>query len=140
MIVDVETNHVRFPLNREKMKVVGKALIICKWVGCANAVPAGISGTVDRAVDDRGFLADILPDVDLAAVGPARFVDIGAEHPEGGPDSLSTRYLTARLESPIGLRKLARGFQASGSVVSGDAVRARVFFPQYLDDEVAILH
>src|SRR5580704_11587984 len=107
MIVDVETNHVRFPLNREKMKVVGKALIICKWVGCANAVPAGISGTVDRAVDDRGFLADILHDVDLAAVGPARFVDIGAEHPEGGPDSLSTRYLNARLESSIGLRKLA---------------------------------
>src|ERR1700687_3018606 len=111
MVVDLEADHVRFPLDSEDVEVVGKAPVARKRIRSADTVRAGISRAVDGAVYEAWFLADVLHDVDFAAVGPPGFVDVVAQHPECGPDSLSARNLDAGLEAPIGLRKLALSFQ-----------------------------
>src|SRR5437764_14030035 len=130
MVIHVKANRVWFPFHSERMELVGEALVGWKPIRCANSVIAGIAGAVNGAVNQTWFFADIFHDVDLAAGGPAGFVDVVAEHPEGGPDALSARNLDAGLEAPVGLRKFAKCFQARRSVISRDAIRASVFLLQ----------
>src|SRR5450631_4579673 len=103
VVIDVEADGVRFPFDGEDVKVVGKALVGGKREGRADTVCAGISGAVDGAVNQRGLFADVFHDVDFSAGGPAGFVDVDAEHPEGGPDALSARNLHAGFEAAVGL-------------------------------------
>jgi Protein of unknown function (DUF2934) len=61
ILVHVEADGVSVPLNREDVEVVGEAL--CReFVGCLYTGVADISGSVNRTVNDGGFLADVLHD------------------------------------------------------------------------------
>src|ERR1051326_6720749 len=107
--------------------------------GISNAFVTRVARTVNSAMNGGRLFADIFHDVDLAAGGPARLVDVIAEHPECGPDSLTARDLDAGLETAVVLRELALGFEAGGGVVARHAVWAGVFFLNGFDDQVAIM-
>src|SRR5687767_6984825 len=55
--------------------------------------------------------ADILHHVDLAAPWPADGVDVGAEHPERRPESLSARDANASFEAAVGRLETASSYQ-----------------------------
>src|SRR5579862_9916307 len=78
VIINVEANRVRFPLDGEYMEVIGEGLVAGKSAGCADALRPRISRTMNSAVDKRRLFADVFHDVDFAAAGPACFVDIVA--------------------------------------------------------------
>src|SRR5690606_39104077 len=85
----------------------------------ADAVCAGVAGSVNRAVDSLRLAADVLHDVDLAGLGPAYRLQVRAEHPEGGPDSLTGGQLQPCLDPPVGdLQAIARD-QAGRGVGAG---------------------
>src|SRR6267142_1286528 len=89
----------------------------------------------------NGWLfADVLHGVDLAASWPAGGADVVAEHPEGRPHALSLGDFYARFETAIFLLKQTRGFQSRGSVLPGNALRARVVILDVGDYQVAVLH
>src|SRR6185312_6687156 len=67
-----------------------------------DAVRSAVTGAMQGAVNRR-WLADILHNVNLAALRPAYGAGIVAQQPEGGPYSLSQRQLDARLEASISL-------------------------------------
>src|SRR6266576_761865 len=136
MIVDVETDRFGFPLDRVDMKVVGEMLITQQAVGRADAFVTGISRAMNCAVYRCWLLADVLHDVDLAALRPADFADVIAEHPECRPDPLSLGDLDAGFEAPILLGEFAQGFLARGSVVSRHSVGAGVFLLQHFDLQI----
>src|SRR5437764_15469124 len=126
MVIDVKANRVRFPFHSERAELVGEALVGWKPIRCANSVIAGIAGAVNGAVNQTRFFADIFHDVDLAAGGPAGFVDVVAQHPKCRPDALSARNLDAGLEAAVGLRKFAKCLQARRSVGYREANLASV--------------
>src|SRR5205085_7616197 len=109
-------------------------------VGRADAVRAGVARPVHRAVDYRRLAPDVLHDVYLAAVGPARRLDVVAEHPEGRPHPLPVRNTDARLEAAVRLLELTLRLEARGGVLAL-AVPAAVLRRERLlgggDDEVA---
>src|SRR5688572_27110728 len=55
--------------------------------------------------------ANVLHHVDLTALRPADGVDVGAEHPERRPESLSARDADASFDAPIGRLETALGYQ-----------------------------
>src|ERR1700728_330252 len=102
VIVDVEANRVRLPFHGINVEVVGEASPAGKREGGADAIRTVIAWAMNRSMDHRWFLADILHDVDLAAGGPLDSLDIGTQHPKCRPDPLSPRNLDARFETPVG--------------------------------------
>src|SRR5277367_2230503 len=84
IIVDVEADYVRLPLHGVEVKIVEEGLVAGKCKRSADAVFTGISWAVNRAVNLSWLFANIFHDVDFAAVGPAGFIDVVAQHPEGG--------------------------------------------------------
>src|ERR1043166_7668129 len=83
-------NFVRPPRDGKDMKVVGVGRMR-ERVGAAGAAGARIARAVQRAVRDGRLASDVLHDVDLAAPRPTDRIDVRAEHPEGGPESLPVR-------------------------------------------------
>ncbi len=90
-----------------------------------------MNGGVDLALVPG--IADVLHDVNLAAVGPSGTRIIRAEHPECGPDALAFGDLHARLDATVGPRLLAQRLDASRGVVVG-----AVSFFLGGDDEIAV--
>ena len=72
-------------------------------MGGGDGAARGVARPVQAAVIDRGLTADVLEDVDLAALGPAHLTDVVAEQPECRPESLADRKLGPRLEATVGL-------------------------------------
>src|ERR1019366_4473244 len=70
--------------------------------GATVVVPAGLRA-VNRAVSSAliARFPDVLHDVDLAAGRPADRINVGAQHPECGPDSLASREFDARLHATV---------------------------------------
>src|SRR3974390_483689 len=104
-MIHIEADLVWLPLNRVDVEVIGEFLSRRKSEGSANAVGAFISGPGNCAVNNPRLFADVLLDVDFATIGPVRFVDIAAKHPERWPDSLPAWDLDACLETSVGLRE-----------------------------------
>src|ERR1019366_7197110 len=98
------------------------------------------SDLVNRAVNDAGFLTDVLHDVDLAACRPADLIDVVTEHPEGRPHPLTVGNFDAGFKAAVGLGKFAEGFETRRGVVSFDSVWASVLFRQRPDHQIAIMH
>src|SRR3954471_20754796 len=107
VIVNVEADCFRFPLDGIHMEVVGETRVSRQREGRADTLVAAVFGTMNSAVHEGRFLADILHDVDLATLGPADFGDVVSEHPERGPNSLAAGNLDVGLEASIFLRKLS---------------------------------
>ena len=70
-------------------------------VGRADAGRTGVAGAVDGAVHGVRLEADVLHDVDLAAVRPADLSDVLAQHPERRPHALAPRDLHPGLDVPV---------------------------------------
>ena len=95
---------------------------------------------MDRSVNRRGLLADVLHNVDLTACWPVDTVDVVSQHPEGGPQALSIWNFHAGFKAAVGLDKFPQSFQPCRSVVPCHAIGSRVLFLLRLDYEVSILH
>src|SRR5580693_3720057 len=108
IIVDIEADGVGLPLDGEDMKVIGKSSFLWQAVGSFDSNAAGVTRPVNRAVDNRRFLANVFHDVDLATGRPTCFVDVIAQHPERWPHALARRNFDACFEAPVRLRKLSR--------------------------------
>src|SRR3954469_13599101 len=80
LAIDKELNRRRCPLYGVNMEFVRKPARPQRERRTL-AVPARIPWTMHRPVYSPRLLADILHDVDLAALRPTRFVDIVPEHP-----------------------------------------------------------
>src|SRR5215471_1166326 len=139
MVVDVETDGFRLPLDGIDVEIVGEAGVVGKSERCAGPLAAAISGAVNRAVHERGLLADVFHDVDLAAVWPASLFDVITHHPKRGPDALSPGDFDASFEASEFLRELTLGLQASRGVVASYAIGAGKFFLKDFDDKIAAL-
>src|SRR5215471_18396512 len=114
------------------MKVVAKPGFARQLKKVPNALRAGITGAVNGPVYRPRFLADILHDIDLAAVGPSsRFV---AHHPKSRPKPLPRWDLDARLEAAVALGKLAFGVDACRSVTTGDVIGPDITFLYSFND------
>src|SRR6516165_8215060 len=106
-IIYVPANGFRIPFHGIYMKVVAKPSFARQLKRVPNALRAGITGAVNGPVYRPRFLADILHDIDLAAIGPSsRLV---AHHPKSRPKPLPSADLDARLEAAVALGKLAFG-------------------------------
>src|SRR5580704_13910855 len=66
-----------------------------------------VTGAVQAASGVVGVRTAHLHDVDLAALGPTRGVEVVAQHPEGGPHAVARDDLRADLEPTVGLLELA---------------------------------
>ena len=88
--VDVKADFGGFPLDRVNVERVGEMLATGELGGRVRSVAVPLEKrAVDGAVDGGGLFADVLHDVDLAALWPSGGGDVIAEHPEGGPDALA---------------------------------------------------
>ena len=83
---------------------------------------------MNGSVYGRRFLPDILHDVYLATIGPAKFFDVVAQHPKGRPHALTGSDSDARLKSSIGLGEFAHGLEPCRCVLPAPAVRPWVIF------------
>ena len=139
-LVDVEANLGGFPFNSVGVEAFGEVFAAGE-AGRSGEIGGGAVGkrAVDRAVDDVRLLADVFHDVDLAALGPADRMNVVAEHPESGPDPLPLGNFDAGFETAEGLGEEALRFQARGSVLASDVIRAFVIFFARGDDEIAVL-
>src|SRR5580693_7603654 len=90
-------------------------------------------------MNGAGFLADILHDVDLAALGPTHGGYVFAEHPERWPNPLSFRNLDSRLEAAIRLREEALRFDARGRVIARHSVGSGVVLLFRCDYQIPFL-
>ncbi len=97
-----------------------------------------ITRPMQRPVNRRRLAADVLHDVDLAALRPSSPVDVSTKHPEGRPDPLPARHLDARFEPAVGLREAILRLQARRRVVAREAVGAREALGPRRDDQRAI--
>src|SRR5947207_1095628 len=84
---------------------------------------AGVSRAVDSRAGETGLAAFVLHDVQLATGRPAYRVDVVAEQPEGGPQSLPGRELDprfdlARCDQHLAARRDFRGRIQAGTVVA----------------------
>src|ERR1041385_2474212 len=88
------------------MKVIRELLPARQGVSGANAFPTRVAWAMKRSVDHRWFPADILHDVDLAAVGPMCCIDVIAQQPKCRPDTLAKRNPDSCFETAVGLAEL----------------------------------
>src|SRR6185503_19124945 len=77
---------------------------------------------MNSAMNDRRLPPDIFHDVELAAVRPVGSIDVVAQHPKCGPDTLAVGDLNTRFKTSVGLTELILGEQSCRSVVAGNAV------------------
>src|ERR1700694_1046139 len=139
--VRVKANRTVLPLDGVKMKIIGEILAGGKAeergdVACA----ACRARAMQRAVNRARFFANVLHDVDFAALGPTDGTNVIPKHRESGPHSLPRWNFDARFETSIDLAEQILRLQASGRVIARDAVfgiGVRVFLRGY--DEVAAL-
>jgi hypothetical protein len=138
-LVDVEADFCGFPFDSVNVEAFGEVFTTGEFCG-RGEIGGGAVGerAVDRAVDGGGLFADVLHDVDFAALGPADRIDVVAEHPERGPDALAVRDFDAGLEAAESLRVEPLRFEASGRVFASDVVGAFVIFFACGDDEIAV--
>src|SRR5258706_818156 len=94
---------------------------------------------MEGAMNDRRFPANILHDVNLAAVWPASGVDVVTQHPKCRPDTLPVRYLDPCLKPSVGSAELVLSEQSCRRVVAGYAVRPGKRFLEHLDYQPAII-
>jgi hypothetical protein len=139
-LVDVEANFGGFPFDGVDVEGFGKVFAAGEFSG-GGEIGRGTVGerAVDRTVNGGGLFADIFHDVDLAALGPADRVDVVAEHPKGGPDTLAFWNFYPGFEAAEGLSEQALCLQTRGRVFAGDAVAAFKIFFASGDNEVAVL-
>ena len=98
----------------------------------ADAVAAGVARAVGGGGGGGGGVGlDPLDDVLLTAAGPGIGVDVGAEHPEGGPEAVADGELHAGFDAAV-----LEGFEALGFEAGGGPLAAGGF--DGLDDEVAV--
>ena len=103
-LVHVETDDARFPFDCELVKVVCEALTLRERIGRGDMreiALLGVSGPMDRSVNDAWLAADVFHDVDLAAERPPDFAEVVAEHPEGRPEPRAGREFDPRLDAAI---------------------------------------
>ena len=93
---------------------------------------------VDRRVDLGRVETDVLHDVDLTAARPADFVNIRAEHPDGGPCAAASREFGADFNATVGPGRFAVGRDAPGRVFRLLAVFF-VILADALDHEFSVL-
>ena len=138
-LVDVEADFGGFPFDGVDVEVFVEIFTAGEFCG-SGEVGGGAVGerAVDRAVDGGGLFADVFHDVDLAAFGPGDGFNVVAKHPEGGPDALALRDFDTGFEAAEGLGEEALGFQAGGSVFTGDVIGALEIFFARGDDEIAV--
>src|ERR1035438_10161075 len=101
------------------MEVVGELLSFGKRVCAGERVAIGIPRAVQAAVLDSWLLADVLHDVDLAAVGPTDSVDVRTHRPESRPDARPVRELDAGFDLAISGGELTFGLETARGVVTG---------------------
>src|SRR5437016_9948661 len=89
------------------------------------------------AMNDRRLLTDVLHDVDLAAIGPVRSVDVVTQHPKCRPNTLAVGNLNPRLKPSVGLAELILSKQSCRSVVATYAIRPGQGFLDRLDHQQA---
>src|SRR6185503_15526368 len=83
---------------------------------------------------NRGWLAaNVLHDVDLARLRPSNGVDVVAEHPECGPDSLSAGNFYSRLESSICLSEFSRGLETRRRVATRSVPALAICVRRFLE-------
>src|ERR1043166_3276585 len=75
------------------------------------SVGARIARAVKGAVRDGRLAPDILHDIDFAALRPTGRIDVHAEHPEGGPESLAAWDTNPCLEAAVRLREESPGLE-----------------------------
>src|ERR1700716_1022067 len=73
---------------------------------------------MQRAVRDGRLASDVLHDVDLAVLRPSDGIDVRAEHPEGGPDSLPAWDADPCLETTVRLREKSLSFESRRGVAT----------------------
>src|SRR5215208_3255980 len=105
---------------------------LCQWRGvhdgaarfvlCVRAT--AVSGSVDRAGRRGRLLPQILHDVDLAALGPAGTIDVGAQRPECRPYSPPDRHLQASFEQAVPEGVPVLGADSGRGVAPGDGVHS----------------
>src|SRR6266852_6108552 len=101
------------------MKIAGEVLARRKAEGSGGiAGGSGRAGSVKRAMHGAGLLADVLHDVDLAALGPSDGRDVVPQHPESGPHSLACGNLDARFKAAVGLAEESLCLKPGGSVAA----------------------
>ena len=116
--IDEPVDLIRPPLHGEG--VVGAGHAAGEIERGAEAGAAGVARPVDGAEHVVRELADVFHDVDLARLRPADFVDIRAQHPEGGPEAGGAgRNQGAGLDAAIFEFVLLGRDQAGGGVVAG---------------------
>src|SRR3990172_8947389 len=130
--VHVPANRLRLPLDGIHVKTLGERAG-GQLIRGPHALGTRVAGTVHGAVHQGGFPADVLHDVDLAALGPADFVAVVAQHPEGGPQSLPARDLNPCLHAGVSPRSQPLGLQPGRRVLA----IPRPLLPGH-DNEVAV--
>src|SRR5277367_4271840 len=91
-------------------------------------------------MNDRGFRADVLHDVDFSAIGPSGGGEIVAEQPEGRPNPLTVWKLDARFEPAVFLGEFSLRLNAPRGVAALNPVGANEFFTNRLEDKLAVFH
>src|SRR5689334_8210702 len=87
------------------------------------------------AMNYRRLLADVLHNVDLAAVGPMNSIDVITQHPECRPDALAKRNLDSCFEAAIGLAELVLREHSGRGVGASYVVSAGKSFFYRFDDQ-----
>ena len=123
-LIHIPSNRAWFPFHGVDVKAIGEPLACRQRERAGDAFRARISGAVNGSVNLVRLFADVLHDVDLAAVRPvSRLV---AHHPKRRPHSFACRNLDASLEAAVTLRELAFAVNTRGCIVPLRAVSARV--------------
>src|SRR4030095_6599233 len=74
---------IRLPFDGKDVICIGNRLT--KIIDFTVALPTGVSRSMQSAKGVIGSTTDKFHDIDLTSLCPTDLVNIGAEHPEGGP-------------------------------------------------------
>jgi hypothetical protein len=124
--IDRPDDPVALPIDGEDVEVVGDRR---RQVGrAAVAVGTRVARSVERPVQAIRLPAEVLHDVDLAAIRPADRADVGAQHPEGGPQPSTGRDLDPRLDPAVRQLESALRQESSGRVLARPVVALEAGF------------
>jgi hypothetical protein len=110
LVVQKPADALRLPFNAVEMEIVGESNAVAEHARAADPVTAGVTRAVNGAVNRGRLPPKVLDDVYLAARRPVNDRDVGAQHPKGGPDALTSRHLDARLDPAESPRRFAESF------------------------------
>src|SRR6202034_2761710 len=111
VVINIEADRRRIPLNGENVEIVGKFRRRWKGVSAGQRAVAGVTRAMHRTVNLSRFIADALHDVDFTTPGPARSRVVITQQPEGRPHPLPLRDLDASFETPVFLLELTLRLQ-----------------------------